>query len=154
MRRWPVEALHASCRDISRDRVAQAVKSFPGLPHRLHLCHQADGINFYNDSKSTVPQATVLATDAISEQTPIHKIHLICGGYDKGVDLSPIANIAHQLASVHTIGQVGHVLASSCDGMYRNTLDAAVESVVKIARSGDRRAPFTGLCVMGSVHQL
>jgi len=131
------EALHAFRTDIPRIRFAEAVKSFTGLPHRLHLCHQADDIDFYNDSKSTVPQATVLAAEAVSERTPMNAIHLICGGYDKGVDLTPIANIAHQLASVHTIGQVGEDLAKSCNGVYSQGLEAAIESVVKIARPGD-----------------
>ncbi len=135
-----VEALHAFVRtrfDITRAQTTHAVKSFPGLPHRLHLCHQASGIVFYNDSKSTVPQATVLATNAIACRTPLHQIHLICGGYDKGVDLAPIASIAHQLASVHTIGQVGTKLAAACHGVDAKNLESAVQSVFKVVRPGD-----------------
>ncbi|MGV6814795.1 MAG: UDP-N-acetylmuramoyl-L-alanine--D-glutamate ligase [Phycisphaerales bacterium] len=117
--------------------IEHAVGSFPGLPHRLHLCHRANGVVFYNDSKSTVPQATVLAIEAISEQTPPGHIHLICGGYDKGSDLSPIANIAHNFGSVHTIGQVGQDLADQCRGHYALDLDHAIKSAIDLAQPGD-----------------
>lgn len=115
----------------------RAVGSFQGLPHRLHRCHQSDGVVFYNDSKSTVPQATVLAVEAISEQTPPSHIHLICGGYDKGSDCSPIADIASTLGSVHTIGQVGEALARQCGGRYVQDLEHAIKAAIDLAHPGD-----------------
>ena len=43
------------------DGVVAMLQNFSGLPHRLELIGSADGITWYNDSKATVPHATVVA---------------------------------------------------------------------------------------------
>lgn len=58
--------------------VTEAAAAFPGLPHRLEEVAEIDGRVFVNDSKSTTPEAAVLALESI----PGDKV-LIAGGYDK-----------------------------------------------------------------------
>lgn len=52
------------------------------LEHRLEFVRQINGIDFYNDSKSTVPQATLAALDRLAGRPII----LLLGGLSKGVD--------------------------------------------------------------------
>lgn len=66
---------------ISSDVIAEAIHTFSGLPHRLELAGQTNGIRFYNDSISTIPESTIAAIDAFPETSA-----LILGGYDRGVD--------------------------------------------------------------------
>lgn len=103
--------------EVSPAEHAAAAAEFTGLPHRLCLVHERrdpgsprdDGrsIRWYNDSKSTVPEATLLAVESLRPAP----IHLIAGGYDKGLDLTPIARLAPGLAGLYTIGTTGAGLA-------------------------------------------
>ncbi len=113
------------------------IRTFPGLPHRLNLICDAHGVRYYNDSKSTTPQATCLAIDALSEHTHRSCIHLIAGGYDKGSDLSPIAKLAPTLAGLYTIGATGQSLATDPNAHHCITLEAATKQAINNTKPGD-----------------
>jgi UDP-N-acetylmuramoylalanine--D-glutamate ligase len=127
------------CSADSISEMEQAVRSFPGLPHRLFRCHEHDSVVYFDDSKSTVPQATCLAVDAVSEQVPKSVIHLIVGGYNKGSDLSSIAALADQLAGLYCIGDTGAALAKQAgeNGMDCATLENAMECIRSRVKPGD-----------------
>ncbi len=118
---------------VSLSEAAELLGDFQGLPHRLRLIAEHDGLRFYDDSKSTTPQAACLAVAALGDPA---RVHLIAGGYDKGIDLSPIAKLASQLAGLYTIGDTGPGLAQS-GGAYCTTLQRAVETAVASMRAGD-----------------
>lgn len=110
---------------------------FAGLPHRLQLVGESDGLRFYNDSKSTTPQATVLAVQAFDDPS---RIHLIAGGYDKGSDLIPIAELSTRIAGLYTIGKTGKIMADRARGghsRYCETLEAAIDEAMHRMRRGD-----------------
>tara|TARA_B100001121_G_scaffold173937_1_gene151788 strand:- start:57 stop:557 length:501 start_codon:yes stop_codon:yes gene_type:complete len=88
---------------------ARGLADFPGLPHRLEAIG-TDG-RFFNDSKSTTPESTLLAINAFAPN--YSRIHLIAGGYDKGISLNLIGTISPRLAGVYTIGTTGSSIAAS-----------------------------------------
>lgn len=51
------------CRHLGLDReiVREALRSFAGLPHRIEYVRTIEGVDYYNDSKSTSPDATIAA---------------------------------------------------------------------------------------------
>jgi len=57
---------------------------FKGLPHRLQLAGERDGIRYINDSIASTPLATVAAVESFQESS----VTLIVGGMDRGVDWS------------------------------------------------------------------
>ena len=114
-----------------------AIRTFPGLPHRLNLICDAHSVRYFNDSKSTTPEATWLAIDALSEQAKRSSIHLIAGGYDKGSDLSPIAQLAPTLAGLYTIGATGETLAIDPNAHHCKTLEAATKQAINNTKPGD-----------------
>jgi UDP-N-acetylmuramoylalanine--D-glutamate ligase len=76
-------------------------------------------VRYYNDSKSTTPEAATLALmafrpiDGPDHSEFLRRIHLIAGGYDKGSDLGPIAERARELGGLYTIGATGPGLAAA-----------------------------------------
>jgi len=70
--------------------IRQALKTFPGLEGRLQILGKKRGIEIINDNNSTTPEATIAGIEAVYEKCK--NIVLICGGSDKGLDLSGLAN--------------------------------------------------------------
>jgi UDP-N-acetylmuramoylalanine--D-glutamate ligase len=69
-------------------------------------------VTYYNDSKSTTPAAAITALDALDGP-----VLIILGGYDKGINLGPAAELAARRAKFAAcIGQTGQKLASLVHG--------------------------------------
>ena len=87
--------------------IEAGLTAFKGLPHRLEFVAEAAGRRFYNDSKATTPEATLLAIDAF--RTPVV---LLAGGYDKGIDLAGLARgiVDRRVKAVALLGQTAEKL--------------------------------------------
>lgn len=64
--------------------IAQSLKDFAGVEHRIEFVCERDGVAYYNDSKGTNPDAAIRGIRAMERPT-----WLIGGGYDKGSDYKP-----------------------------------------------------------------
>lgn len=65
--------------DVSNDDIIEVLSSFRGVKHRIQYVDTFGGHKFYNDSKATNVEATIVALTAF--KTPIT---LIAGGLDRG----------------------------------------------------------------------
>lgn len=138
-------ALAAACAaapGLARAEAERAVRSFPGLPHRLEFVLERDGVRYYNDSKCTTPEACAIALAAFD--TPaggpgLSRVHLIAGGYDKGSDLSGIGVMGPKLAGLYTLGVTGPAIAAAAHGsaVECGTLDNAMSAIAARAKPGD-----------------
>jgi UDP-N-acetylmuramoylalanine--D-glutamate ligase len=133
---------------LDHARARAAASTYPGLPHRLQFVASRPmpggrPVRFYNDSKSTTPEATVIALRSLASddggEWPT-KVHLIAGGYDKGSDFAPIKRYADTLAGLYTIGATGERIAdlSRCaNRVFRcSTLRVAVAEAIGRAEPG------------------
>lgn len=94
---------------ITADQFSNALNTFHGLPHRLELVGTFNGITFYNDSISTIPEATLAAVEALERVDT-----LILGGFDRGIDYTALADYlsdpehyGKQVSNLVFVGQAG-----------------------------------------------
>ncbi|MFP4330139.1 MAG: UDP-N-acetylmuramoyl-L-alanine--D-glutamate ligase [Alkalispirochaetaceae bacterium] len=80
------------------DLVKARVGGFEGLSHRLAYVATRGHLRFYNDSASTIPEASLEAVRSFREP-----VHLLCGGTDKGLDPTPLLEAARAARSVHLL---------------------------------------------------
>jgi UDP-N-acetylmuramoylalanine--D-glutamate ligase len=93
-------------RGIDPDAVAQGLRSFTGVAHRLELVAVHDGVSFVNDSKATNVASTLVALDAYPGG-----IHLIAGGRGKQQDFAALAApVAERCEAVYLIGEAADEL--------------------------------------------
>lgn len=71
--------------DVPLETIKKVALSFKGNPHRLECVAKKRGILFYNDSASTIPQATMAAIESLKKP-----LLLIIGGATKNVDERPL----------------------------------------------------------------
>lgn len=82
----------------SPETMADSVRSFKPLPHRLEYIGEFRGIRFYNDSLSTVPESALSALEALGSdvQTLIlggHERHLEYADFARGLLSSKVENL-------------------------------------------------------------
>lgn len=70
---------------LSAAEIASGLKSFRGVEHRMERFETRNGIEWFNDSAATIPQAAIAAISSFSSP-PI----LITGGTDKNIDFEPV----------------------------------------------------------------
>ncbi|WP_251231628.1 UDP-N-acetylmuramoyl-L-alanine--D-glutamate ligase [Adlercreutzia aquisgranensis] len=79
---------------LGEDEVAQGLRSFKALEHRIEPCGTVRGVACYNDSKATNVDATLKAFAAFDPARPI----VLLGGRDKGTELAPLVQAARDHA--------------------------------------------------------
>jgi len=122
----------------SREALAQGLRSFKGLPHRLQLLAERGTVAWYDDSKGTNVGATVAALTGLGRPAL-----LIAGGEGKGQDFAPLAPaVAAHARRVLLIGRdaplIERALAASGVPLERcATLEQAVARAAQLAQPGD-----------------
>jgi UDP-N-acetylmuramoylalanine--D-glutamate ligase len=90
--------------------IAEALRTFPGVPHRLEPVGEVRGVRFVNDSKATNPES---AERALSAYPP--GLRVIMGGSRKGTPFQALARAAHVagVARAYLIGETAEELAAA-----------------------------------------
>ena len=92
------------------EQIAAALRSFPGVPHRLEPVAEVNGVRYVNDSKATNVAAALRALAAYADEP----VHLILGGSRKGEDFAPLARaLGENVRSVHLIGETAVELGAA-----------------------------------------
>ena len=95
---------------VPDEQIADALRTFPGVAHRLELVGEVDGVRYVNDSKATNVAAALRALAAYADDP----VHLIVGGSRKDEDFAPLAAaIGPNVTSVHAIGETAGELAAA-----------------------------------------
>lgn len=145
----PLQGLHnaanalaalALCEAIGlpRSRLLEGLKTFRGLPHRVELVADFNGIAYIDDSKGTNVGATVAALQGMTRP-----VVLIAGGEGKGQDFSPLnAALARIGRAVLLIGRDAQKIRQALHGLDLPisdypTLEEATRAAEQLAQAGD-----------------
>jgi len=127
--------LVAEMLEVSDTDLDQALRTYPGLPHRMEQVRKKNGVLFVNDSKATNATAAAPALAAFDA------VRWILGGQAKSDNLDECAPYFDHVRKAYTIGEAGemfarllspHMAVAEC-----GTLDAAVKSAASEAEAGD-----------------
>ena len=117
---------------VAREALADGLKTFRGLAHRLQLVATRRAVEWYDDSKGTNVGATIAALRGLARPTI-----LILGGEGKGQDFAPLAPVVAQFA-VHVllIGRDAPLIQKAVGGERCGSLEEAVQRAAELARPG------------------
>ena len=120
---------------VADEHIAAGLRTFPGVPHRLEVVAERDGVRYVNDSKATNVAAARRALAAYADDP----VHLIAGGSRKDEDFAPLAaEIGGNVRSIHLIGDEAERLASALPGAHIDgELARAVAHASEVAEPGD-----------------
>ncbi|MFR9708380.1 UDP-N-acetylmuramoyl-L-alanine--D-glutamate ligase [Paenibacillus sp. MB22_1] len=128
------------------EALAEPLRTFHGVEHRLEYVDEKQGVVYYNNSKATNSKATVMALGAL--QAPIV---LIAGGLDRGSDymeLLPVfkekvkavvamGQTKEKIARVAELAGLSHIVLVDTVDSAADTLRAALKEAASLAEPGD-----------------
>jgi UDP-N-acetylmuramoylalanine--D-glutamate ligase len=131
-------ALVARSIGVGAEHFGSALSSFRGLPHRMELVAEIDGVAWLNDSKGTNVGATLKSLAGFGDGAVL----LILGGLSKGADLSLLAEeVSRKARRVYLIGEaaeeLAEVLPADLPQQQCGDLAAAVSAAADQARPGE-----------------
>lgn len=134
-------AAYAACRalGVEPNVILEAIKSFPGLPHRLEMIASVDGVRFVNDSKATNGQAAEQALKAFS------RVYWIAGGKPKYDGIDDLGPLFPRVEKAYLIGEAQEAFSETLKGKVPavkcGTLERAVAEAFQDARAAEDPNP-------------
>ncbi len=118
---------------------AEVVRNFQPVEHRVEFVKSVNGVDYYNDSKGTNPDAAIKGIQSMDRPTV-----LIGGGYDKGGDFSEwIRSFDGRVKRLLLLGATRERIAQNAkdcgftDYQFVDTLEEAVSTASELAAAGD-----------------
>ena len=125
---------------VEPEEIERVVLGFCGVEYRVEKFHATKGVDFYDDSKGTNPDATEKAVAAVDR-----RIRLVAGGSDKGFDFKPLAQkMMGKVVKAYLFGEIAdslgmdmlHISAPIPYDIYDNLEDATLDAS-REARAGE-----------------
>lgn len=124
---------------VPEELAAEVVRKFRPVEHRVEFVKSVNGVDYYNDSKGTNPDAAIKGIQSMDRPTV-----LIGGGYDKGGDFSEwIRSFDGRVKRLLLLGATRERIAQSAkdcgftDYQFVDTLEEAVSTASELAAAGD-----------------
>lgn len=119
------------------DAIAEVLRSFTGLPHRLQPVGRAAGVLYVDDSIATTPERTIAGLRSFAEP-----VVLLLGGREKHLPLTALRDeVAARCRAVVCFGEAGPLFAAAMGGAAHVSLvpdlAAAVSRAAELAVPGD-----------------
>ena len=132
-------AAMAVCAGIPLNTIKEEIMAFKGVEHRIEYCGTKNGVDYYNDSKGTNPDASIKAVMAMVKPTV-----LIGGGYDKKADYTEwVKTFKGRVKHIVLIGETAEDIKKCCiengftDIIICVGFEECVKKCAEIAKPGD-----------------
>ena len=96
---------------IPDDAIAEALRTFPGVPHRIEPVRELGGVRYVNDSKATNVAAALRALAALRPA----RLHVVLGGLGKNESYEPLAAAFEPGDRAYLIGAAAPEIAAALD---------------------------------------
>lgn len=104
--------MSATVSGVEPSKIAQALKNFKGLHHRMEYVGQFKGMDFYDDSKGTNVGSVVMSLASFDQN-----VILILGGRDKGGDYSPLKSLVKaKTKALIVLGEAQEKIVAALEG--------------------------------------
>jgi UDP-N-acetylmuramoylalanine--D-glutamate ligase len=121
-------AMAASSLGVPVAAIAEGLRTFPGVPHRLEPVGRIGDVEFVNDSKGTNTDATEKALLSFSEP-----VVLIAGGRDKGQDFAPMAGLVKErVKAAILIGEATEKMEKAWSGLVPTRRASSMGEAVRL----------------------
>ena len=124
--------------EIIPSATVDLLKLFNGLEHRLEYLGNVDGIDYYNDSISTIPRATIMAADSVKNCKT-----LLIGGMDRGISYDELIEFAKKNSQYNYVfmyatgKRIYKELKDNKNCYYEKDLQSALNTAKKITSEGE-----------------
>jgi UDP-N-acetylmuramoylalanine--D-glutamate ligase len=123
---------------IEDDAIAEALRTFPGVPHRIETVRELRGVRYVNDSKATNVAAVLRALASF----PGSRLHVILGGRGKDEPYEPLAAAFHEGDRAYLVGEAAEEIGRALDeagvpNTHAGDLATALEAAARAAEPGD-----------------
>lgn len=129
-------AAAAYCAGVKLPVIEKVISHYKGVEHRIEFTKKINGVEYYNDSKSTNVDSTRVALESFK-----NNIILILGGQDKGAPYTPLKKlIKERVKRVYLIGEAAQKIKKDLPQSLfidSGTIENAVRHAFKTAESGD-----------------
>ncbi len=119
------------------NEVLESMKRFKGLPHRLEHIGDVNGVAFYDDSISTIPEATISAIESVPNVQTV-----LIGGMDRGINYDVLIrfikeNDQYKFICMYDSGKrIFDAVGECVQCRYVPDLELAVEEAKQITERG------------------
>ena len=125
---------------FSAAAMQSGIQSVKGVPHRLELVRERNGVRWYNDSIATAPERVIAAVNAIKGS-----LVLLLGGRDKDLPWENLANLLNERQPKAVLfGETANLIhdalrkANAAYPVFQvDTLKDAITKAAKIAKAGE-----------------
>lgn len=119
-------------------KTIHTIENFRGLEHRLEYVGIVNGVEYYNDSIATIPEATICSVKALKNVNT-----LIVGGKDRGVNLENLIEFLKEsdIKNVICMPKTGEYIAEGLKNTNKNiikvfNMEEAVKEAKKVTEKG------------------
>jgi UDP-N-acetylmuramoylalanine--D-glutamate ligase len=120
---------------LNHEKVISALRSFPGVEHRLEFVKDIDGVKYINDSKATNVDSVWYALRSFNQP-----VFLILGGKDKGNDYNRIKElVAEKVKKIYAIGSSSEKVYNFFHNIVKVEMKISLEDCVSAANKEARR---------------
>ncbi len=128
---------------VGEKDIKKAISKFKGLPHRLELVGEYQGIKFYDDAISTTPESTIKALESLNNVRTI-----FLGGEDRGYDFKELEKALkkHKVKNIVLFPDSGKRILKSKKGF--NILETS--SMRKAVEFAYKNTPQGSICLLST----